>query len=97
MDFLNSNPNRIDILRILKSEGPLPYSNLKSQSGFNTEKASGKFAYHLKKLLNQSLVAFNKSQKRYSMTELGKVVLKLAEKIKEKRTKTNLIQDSSEN
>jgi len=47
-------------------------------------KPCGIFAYHLKKLLNQSLVALNKSQRRYSTTELDKLVLNLAEKI-EKR------------
>ena len=52
-----ASPNRIDILRILNSKGPLTYSELKSLAGFKSKKESGKFAYHLRKLLRQSLVA----------------------------------------
>ncbi len=55
-----ASPNRIDILRILNSKGPLTYSELKSLAGFKSKKESGKFAYHLRKLLRQSLVALNK-------------------------------------
>jgi len=54
-----ASPNRIDILRILNSKGPLTYSELKSLAGFKSKKESGKFAYHLRKLLRQSLVALN--------------------------------------
>jgi len=57
-----ASPNRIDILRILNSKGPLTYSELKSLAGFKSKKESGKFAYHLRKLLRQSLVALNKSE-----------------------------------
>ena len=46
-----ASPNRIDILRILNSKGPLTYSELKSLAGFKSKKESGKFAYHLRKLL----------------------------------------------
>ena len=59
-----ASPNRIDILRILNSKGPLTYSELKSLAGFKSKKESGKFAYHLRKLLRQSLVALNKSERR---------------------------------
>ena len=61
-----ASPNRIDILRILNSKGPLTYSELKSLAGFKSKKESGKFAYHLRKLLRQSLVALNKSERRYT-------------------------------
>ena len=44
-----ASPNRIDILRILNSKGPLTYSELKSLAGFESKKESGKFAYHLRK------------------------------------------------
>ena len=80
----NSSPHRIDILRILNSKDPLTYSELKSQSGFRTEKASGKFAYHLSRLLRQSLVAFNKSERRYTITNLGILVLSFARRIEKK-------------
>jgi len=78
-----ASPNRIDILRILNSKGPLTYSELKSLAGFKSKKESGKFAYHLRKLLRQSLVALNKSERRYTITNLGKLVLSLARQIEE--------------
>ncbi len=79
-----ASPNRIDILRILNSKGPLTYSELKSMAGFKSKKESGKFAYHLRKLLRQSLVALNKSERRYTITNLGKLVLSLARQIEER-------------
>ena len=33
-----ASPNRIDILRILNSKGPLTYSELKSLAGFKSKK-----------------------------------------------------------
>jgi len=79
-----ASPNRIDILRILNSKGPLTYSELKSLAGFKSKKECGKFAYHLRKLLRQSLVALNKSERRYTITNLGKLVLSLARQIEER-------------
>ncbi|TLX67846.1 MAG: ArsR family transcriptional regulator [Thaumarchaeota archaeon] len=79
-----ASPNRIDILRILNSKGPLTYSELKSLAGFKSKKESGKFAYHLRKLLRQSLVALNKSERRYTITNLGKLVLSLARQNEER-------------
>ena len=79
-----ASPNRIDILRILNSKGPLTYSELKALAGFRSKKESGKFAYHLRKLLRQSLVALNKSERRYTVTNLGKLVLSLARQVEER-------------
>ena len=79
-----ASPNRIDILRILNSKGRLTYSELKSLAGFKSKKESGKFAYHLRKLLRQSLVALNKGERRYTITNLGKLVLSLARQIEER-------------
>ena len=79
-----ASPNRIDILRILNSKGPITYSELKAFAGFRSKKESGKFAYHLRKLLRQSLVSLNKSERRYTVTNLGKLVLSLARQIEER-------------
>src|ERR687888_1367715 len=79
-----ASPNRIDILRILNAKGPLTYSELKSLAGFKSKKESGKFAYHLRKLLRQSLVSLNKPERRYIITNLGKLVLSLARQIEER-------------
>src|ERR687888_1930629 len=79
-----ASPNRIDILRILNTKGPLTYSELKALAGFKSKKESGKFAYHLRKLLRQLLVALNKTERRYTITNLGKLVLSLARQIEER-------------
>src|ERR1044072_6509572 len=79
-----ASPNRIDILRILNSKGPLTYSELKSLAGFKSKKESGKFAYHLRELLRQSLVALTKGERRHTITNLGKLVLSLARQIEER-------------
>jgi ribonucleoside-triphosphate reductase (formate) len=68
----------------LNAKGPLTYSELKALAGFKSKKESGKFAYHLRKLLRQLLVALNKTERRYTITNLGKLVLSLARQIEER-------------
>jgi len=77
-------PKRIDILRVLKSKSTQTYLDLKSLAGFKSKRDGGKFAYHLRRLLRQSLITLNKSGKRYEITNLGRVVLYIAEKQVEK-------------
>jgi len=40
-----ASSNRLEILRILNTKGPLSYSELKMLAGFKSKKESGKFAY----------------------------------------------------
>ena len=79
-----ASPNRIDILRILNARGMMTYSDIKAHAGFRSKKESGKFAYHLRKLSRQSLIALNRTDKRYALTNLGKLVLSLAKQIEER-------------
>ena len=78
-----ASSNRLEIIRILNSKGPLSYSELKSLSGFKSKKESGKFAYHLRKLVRQMLVSLNKSERKYSVTSLGRLILNLTRQIEE--------------
>jgi ribonucleoside-triphosphate reductase len=50
----------------------------------NPSRDAGKFAYHLKFLLNSNLVEANSSSKKYFLTDLGKMVIDIADKV-EKR------------
>ena len=75
-DSFSSSPNKIDILRILNSKGPLNYFGLESLSGFKTEKDRGRFAYHFQKLRRESFVTWNKL-KICKITNLGKLLLEL--------------------
>jgi len=81
---LMTNQDGINILRILNLNGSLTYSKLKSLAGLKSKKESEKFAYHLKKLLQESLVDYSKSERRYTIASLGKVVCDFVEEI-EKR------------
>jgi len=81
---MKSSQNRIDILEILNSTRSQTYSELKFLAGFKSKKESGKFLCHLLELLRQSLVALNKSERRYKITSLGKLVLSLARKIEDR-------------
>ncbi len=78
-----ASPNRLDILRILNTKGPLSYSELKTLAGFKSKKESGKFAYHLRKLVKQTLISLNRAERKYVATSLGRLVLNLTKQIEE--------------
>ena len=76
-----SNLSRLEILRVLYTKGSTSYTDLKSFAGFATKRESGKFAYHLRDLSDLALVELNKSERQYNITNQGKIVLTLADKI----------------
>ncbi|MEM0116934.1 MAG: anaerobic ribonucleoside-triphosphate reductase [Conexivisphaerales archaeon] len=78
-----ASPSRLEVLKILNTKGPMTYSELKSLAGFKAKKESGKFAYHLRKLLRQSLIAQNRAERKYMLTALGRLVLNSAKQIEE--------------
>ncbi len=78
-----ASQSRLEILKILNAKGSMSYSELKQQTGFRSKKESGKFAYHLRKLLKQNLIAQNKAEKKYMLTSLGRLVLTAAKQIEE--------------
>ena len=78
-----ASTNRLEILKILNAKGSLSYSELKSLAGFKSKKESGKFAYHLRKLVRQGLVSLNRAERKYVITSLGTLVLNLSRQIEE--------------
>ncbi|MGI0081659.1 MAG: ATP cone domain-containing protein, partial [Nitrososphaerales archaeon] len=56
---------------------------LKTLAGFKSKKESGKFAYHLRKLVKQTLISLNRAERRYTVTSLGRLVLNLTRQIEE--------------
>lgn len=52
-------------------------------AGFKSKKESGKFAYHLRKLVRQMLVTLNRAERRYTVTNLGRLILNLTRQIEE--------------
>lgn len=79
-----TNLTRIEMLRVLNSKGPLTYSELKVNVGFKSKRESGKFAYHLRKLLRYSLISLNKQERRYMITNRGKLILGIIKQIEER-------------
>jgi len=82
-----SSPLRLQILNLLFDRGPLSYTELMSSLKMNPSRDAGRFAYHLKFLLKADLVEADVEAKKYCLTELGKMVIDVADKIEKKAIK----------
>jgi anaerobic ribonucleoside-triphosphate reductase len=82
---------RLQILNLLFDKGPLSYTELMSSLKMNPSRDAGRFAYHLKFLLKADLVEAIVDQKKYSLTDLGKMVIDVADRIDKRATKTRNI------
>jgi len=80
-----SSAIRLNILNLLFNKGPLSYTELMSSLKMNPSRDAGRFAYHLKFLLKADLIEADVEAKKYQISELGKMVIDIAEEI-EKRT-----------
>jgi ribonucleoside-triphosphate reductase len=86
-----SSSVRLQILNLLFDKGPLSYTELISSLKMNPTRDAGKFAYHLKFLLRTDLIEANVETKKYCLTELGKTVIDVADKIEKKAFKPKRI------
>ncbi|MEM2225739.1 MAG: anaerobic ribonucleoside-triphosphate reductase [Candidatus Bathyarchaeia archaeon] len=73
-----ASPVRLQILKLLSSKGPMPYSEIMFSLKFNPMRDAGKFVYHLKSLTNAGLLRLDKESKKYEVTELGRMVVEFA-------------------
>jgi len=91
-----SSPLRLQILNLLFDRGPLSYTELMSQLKMNPSRDAGRFAYHLKFLLKADLAETDVETRKYLLTELGKMVIDVADRIDKKalKTKTTLVRTS---
>jgi ribonucleoside-triphosphate reductase (formate) len=83
-----SSPLRLQILNFLFDKGALSYTELMNQLKMNPSRDAGRFAYHLKFLLKASLVEVDSEAKKYYLTDLGKMVLDVAERVEKNAVKT---------
>lgn len=83
----SSSPIRLRILSILFEKGPLSYTELMSSLKMNPTQDAGRFAYHLKFLLKANLIKTDVESKKYGLTELGEMVIKVADEIEKKAFK----------
>jgi len=82
-----SSPLRLQILNLLFDKGALSYTELMNSLKMNPSRDAGRFAYHLKFLLKADLVEADAEAKKYCLTDLGKMVLDVAEKVEKKAFK----------
>ena len=78
-----SAPVRLHILKLLVSKGPLPYTEIMYEAKMDPVRDAGKFVYHLKTLRKAGLVAIEKGTKKYSITDLGKILVEFSRDLEE--------------
>ena len=78
-----SAPVRLQILRLLSTKGPMPYTEIMFQLKLDPVRDAGKFVYHLKSLTDTGLVTLDKKTKRYGVTELGLMIVSFARDLDE--------------
>ena len=79
-----SSPLRLQILNLLLDKSALSYTELMNSLKMNPSRDAGRFAYHLKFLLKAELVEADVEAKKYYLTDLGKMVLDVADRIEKK-------------
>jgi ribonucleoside-triphosphate reductase len=82
-----SSPLRLQILNLLFDKSALSYTELMNSLKMNPSRDAGRFAYHLKFLLKAGLVEVDVEAKKYFLTDLGKMVLDVADRVEKKAFK----------
>ncbi|MBN1358897.1 ArsR family transcriptional regulator [Candidatus Bathyarchaeota archaeon] len=82
-----SSPIRLQILNLVFDNGSLSYTELMNLLKMNPSRDAGRFAYHLKFLLKADLLEADTDTKKYILTDLGKMVLDVADRVEKKADK----------
>jgi ribonucleoside-triphosphate reductase (formate) len=82
-----SSPLRLQILNLLFDKNALSYTELMNSLKMNPSRDAGRFAYHLKFMLKADLVEADVESKKYYLTDLGKMVLDVADRVERKAVK----------
>jgi ribonucleoside-triphosphate reductase (formate) len=78
---------RLQILNLLFDKNALSYTELMNHLKMNPSRDAGRFAYHLKFLLKAELLEADVESKKYYLTDLGKMVLDVADRVEKKAVK----------
>ncbi|WNZ30177.1 MAG: hypothetical protein IAX21_04825 [Candidatus Bathyarchaeota archaeon] len=78
-----SSSLRMQLLLTLVEKGPQSYTDLMKVLKLNPSRDAGRFAYHLKYLLNADLIEPDVDNKEYRLTELGKTMIQFTEDIQQ--------------
>ncbi len=82
---------RLQILNLLFDKGSLSYTELMNALKMNPSRDAGRFAYHLKFLLKADLIEAVVETKKYCLTDLGKMVIDVADRIEKKAFKPKIL------
>ncbi len=82
-----SSALRLQILNLLFDRGSLSYTELMGSLKMNPSRDAGRFAYHLKFLLKADLVEADVETRKYLLTELGKMVIEVADRVEKRASK----------
>ena len=74
---------RLNILKLLFDRGPLSYTEIMNNLKLSPSKDAGRFAYHLKMLLNMNLIKPDVELKKYVLTDLGKSIIEFVNQLEE--------------
>jgi len=78
---------RLQVLNLLLEKGPLSYTEIMNILKLNPSRDAGRFAYHLKFLLKADLVEPDAETKKYRLTDLGRMLVDVAETIEQQAFK----------
>jgi ribonucleoside-triphosphate reductase (formate) len=78
-----SSSLRMQLLTTLVEKGPQSYTDLMKVLKLNPSRDAGRFAYHLKYLLNADLIEPDVDNKEYRLTDLGKTMINFTEDIQQ--------------
>ncbi|MFH0896452.1 MAG: anaerobic ribonucleoside-triphosphate reductase, partial [Candidatus Bathyarchaeota archaeon] len=76
-------PQRLQILRVVYTRGPLSYVDVMNQLNLSPSRDAGKFAYHLRTLRQAGLLEADKTTKKYGLTSLGTIVIDFYQNVDE--------------
>jgi len=79
-----SSSIRLQVLTLLLEKGPLSYTEIMNILRLNPSRDAGRFAYHLKSLLKADLIEPDVKTKKYRLTDLGRMLVDVAENIEER-------------
>lgn len=78
-----SSSLRLKVLNLLYERGPLSYTEIMSRLRLSPSRDAGRFAYHLKQLLQMDLIEPDVETKKYYITALGKRIVDFSDEIEE--------------
>ena len=82
-----SSPIRMQILLLLYHGGAMSYTEIMKSLRLSPDRDAGKFAYHLKRLLQANLIKPDSGNGSYVITDLGRLVVNMAQGVGERASK----------